>query len=465
MVTEEMPRFLSAAYACVSAGQTEQARQWLGADALEPLAETAAAGMCSAETCFLLGLTFFGLKDWIASEQWFKWTLHRCPHGLVYYELGRICTLTQRFSQALGYLEQASATLPDHVGICTSYAAELLRVGRFRKGVACLRRATELAPNNALLGSRYLYSLSYLPDMRSGEILAEHRAWARRHAPTSRARTHHANEVDPDRRLRIGYLSSEFRRHSAAYCFEPFLDHRDSDAFEVFGYGNVASPDEVTARLEQKFDRYRSIRKLDDEHVAHLIERDQIDILVAIGGHTLDNRLPVLAYKPAPIQVDFGAISTTGMSQVDYRFTDHTLDSDQTQSLYAETSLYFEGGFGVYRPPETMPAVGPLSCLQNGFVSFACFNNSSKITDEMLEIWAKILMGVERPVVEPRTHWNRPATGSNARRDGPVRRRAEHVSPTRRENCTSLTCPATPDSQMMRLTTRRVRAPMRATRA
>ncbi|MCH8218166.1 MAG: hypothetical protein IH892_15520 [Planctomycetes bacterium] len=130
--------------------------------------------------------------------------------------------------------------------------------------------------------------------------------------------------------------------------------------------------------------------------MAHLIERDQIDILVAIGGHTLDNRLPVLAHKPAPIQIDFGAISTTGMSQVDYRFTDHTLDSDQTQSLYAETSLYIESGFEVYRPPETMPAVGPLPCLRNGFVSFVCFNNSSKITDEMIEIWAKILLGVER---------------------------------------------------------------------
>ena len=396
MVTEEMPQCLSEAYACVSAGKPQQARQWLREEAVTALAERAAAGACSVETCFLLGLTFFGLKDWEASEQWYRWALDQCPHGMISYELARLCTLTNRFSEALPYLEHAFATLPDHVGTCTSYAAELFRVGRAREGVACLRRATELAPHNALLGSKYLYSLSYLQDIHPEDILAEHQAWARRHAPASRARTRHANEVDADRRLRIGYLSSEFRQHSAAYCFESYLDHRDPDAFEVFGYGDVASPDEVTARLEQKFDHYRSVRQLDDEQAALLIERDQIDILVAVGGHTLGNRLPVLAYKPAPIQVDFGAISTTGMPQVDYRFTDLSLDSDQTQSQYAETSLYFESGFGIYRPPETMPALGPLPCLQNGFVSFACFNNSSKITDEMLRIWAKILLSVER---------------------------------------------------------------------
>lgn len=106
MVTEEMPPFLAEAYACISAGRPQQTRQWLSQEALAPLAETAAAGTCSVETCFLLGLTFFGLKDWEASERWYRWALDQCPHGLVYYELARICTLTQRFSEALPYLEQ-----------------------------------------------------------------------------------------------------------------------------------------------------------------------------------------------------------------------------------------------------------------------------------------------------------------------------------------------------------------------
>ena len=391
MVTEEMPHFLSEAYACVSAGKPQQARQWLSADALEPLAETAAAGLCSAETCFLLGLTFFGLKDWEASQQWYEWTLQVCPHGLISYELGRICTLTNRTAEAMSHFERAYAVLPEHAGVCASHGTDLIRLGRTREGVTLLKKATELSPENALLGSNYLYSLSYLADEAPAHVRAAHEQWARRHASTDLARVHHPNDPDPDRRLRIGYVSSEFRRHSAAYNFEPYLDWRDRQGFELFGYGHVRVPDEVTARFAQKFDTYRDVRQLSHRALANLVQEDQIDILVAVGGHTVDNRLPAFAYKAAPIQIEYGAASTTGLAQIDYRLTDRWIDGPATEAYYTERPLYLEGGQHCYQPPQGTPDIGPLPMLKNGYVTYASFNNSCKISEKTLALWAEIL--------------------------------------------------------------------------
>jgi predicted O-linked N-acetylglucosamine transferase (SPINDLY family) len=173
--------------------------------------------------------------------------------------------------------------------------------------------------------------------------------------------------------------------------FEPVLDGHDRTQVEVTGYGNVACPDEITARLRTKFDRSRDIRGLTVAEAAARIEQDRIDVLVEVGGHVTGNRLDVLALQPAPVQVDFGGLSTTGLSSIQYRITDRIYDPPSPRRRYGERCMYLPGGLSCFRPYEGSPAVGPLPARTHGFVTFGSFNNLAKISPLILTQWIRIL--------------------------------------------------------------------------
>jgi len=189
------------------------------------------------------------------------------------------------------------------------------------------------------------------------------RRWGDIHAPPTRARVSHNNIPDPDRKLRIGYISPDFRSHPVAYFFESLLDGHDRRVVEVYAYSNVERPDEITKRLKSKFDRYQNIRGISDEAAAGMIEQDQIDILVDIAGHTADNRLLVLAYKPAPVQVTYlGYPDTTGMQAIDYRLTDRLTNPPDSQKFYTEELVFLPETFACYRPADYAGPVTPRPC-------------------------------------------------------------------------------------------------------
>jgi predicted O-linked N-acetylglucosamine transferase (SPINDLY family) len=233
--------------------------------------------------------------------------------------------------------------------------------------------------------------MHYLPDQDPQALLAEHKRWAAIHAPRNRARTSHDNAPDPNRRLRIGYISPDFHTHSVAYTFEPFLTGRDPQAVELYGYGSVRKQDEMTENLKRKFDCYRDIHDLPDEEASRLIEQDKIDILVEIGGHTGNNRLGILAYKPAPIQVDYGGLNTSGMEQIDYRLTDSLLDPPEHSEFYIEQSVCLPGSLFCYSPPDFAPQVAPSPMHENGFATFGSFHNNMKINPYIISLWAQVL--------------------------------------------------------------------------
>jgi protein O-GlcNAc transferase len=158
----------------------------------------------------------------------------------------------------------------------------------------------------------------------------------------------------------------------------------------------VKDPDAATARFREKFACYRAVRGLSFSEMADLVERDQIDILVAQGGHSEDNCLAVLARQPAPIQVDYGGIDTNGMSQIAYRLSDAVLDPPELTRYYTEETLLLPGGLASLRPPMFSPLVGPLPAHRNGYVTFGSFNNNAKINGMVLDMWAGVLVGSER---------------------------------------------------------------------
>jgi predicted O-linked N-acetylglucosamine transferase (SPINDLY family) len=179
--------------------------------------------------------------------------------------------------------------------------------------------------------------------------------------------------------------------HSIAYTFEPLLDGHSREVVEVFGYGNVRMPGAVTERLRQKFDHYRNVYGMDDESVVGLIEKDRIDILVDLGGHVSDNRLLVMAHKPAPIQVDYLGNNTTGMQAIDYRLTDTLTHPAGSQKFYTEELIFVPDGYFGYRPHDSAPPVVTGPALRNGYITFGSFNNSCKVNPFTIALWAQVL--------------------------------------------------------------------------
>ncbi len=389
---EAVPEFLVKAKEVLSAGRIDEAAALLNDQNIELLWQMVRENRCRVDVMFLLAMTFYSLKDWQNSEIWFKEVLKYHPHALVYHELGRICKLTGRVSEAMEYRKKAMDADPDNPKICCGYAKDIIRVGQNQQGIDLLRKAVEKAPDDPLMHSKLLFCLHYLPDLDPQMLFEEHKRWGQIHTPISLAKTSHNNVAEPDRKLRVGYISPDFRRHSVSYFFESLLDGHNREVIEVYGYGNIGLPDEVTERLKSKFDHYRDIRSLKDKVVVDMVERDKIDILVELAGHTPDNRLLVLAHKPAPVQVTYlGAPDTTGMQAIDYRFTDLLADTPQSQQFYTEELYFLPKGFLCYRPADFTPLVAALPASRNGYITFGSFNNSGKIHRHIIELWGQIL--------------------------------------------------------------------------
>jgi predicted O-linked N-acetylglucosamine transferase (SPINDLY family) len=239
--------------------------------------------------------------------------------------------------------------------------------------------------------------LNYDPAYDSPTIFAEHRAWGARHAdPLTAQAPLRANDRTPDRRLRVGYVSSHFLAHAVNFFVEPILASHDHRHFEVFCYSNVAQQDATTQRLRSYADTWRSIVGLSDRETSDLARDDRIDILVDLAGHIGGTRLLVFAHKPAPVQVTYiGYQNTTGMLAMDYRLTDDYSDPPgATDEFYTEKLVRLPRIFFCYMPSNDAPAVSQPPVLENGVVTFGSFNNITKVTPQVLEAWARILVRV-----------------------------------------------------------------------
>ncbi|MHC4352786.1 MAG: O-linked N-acetylglucosamine transferase, SPINDLY family protein [Planctomycetota bacterium] len=387
-----LPDFLVEANEAVNRGHITEAIGLMSDENVGQACRKAEKDQQHADIIFLmLALIFQKTRQLKKAAKWYQKILEHQQNALVLNELGCIYQNIGRVSDAMEYRRRALEVDPSIPGICRNYAADLMLTGRMVEGIEILQEALEADPENAVIHSNLLWYLHYLPDQNPQMLLEQHRRWGQIHTPPSMAMTCHDNTPEPNRRLRIGYISPDFRKHSVAYNFEAFLSGRNPEAAEMHGYGSVGHPDEMTERLKKRFDHYRNVFGLGDAEVAGLIEKDKIDILVEIGGHTADNRLGVLAYKPAPIQVDYGGLSTSGMEQIDYRLTDELLDPPERHKFYIEESVCLPGGLFCYSPPDFAPPVAPLPAERNGYVTFGSFNGSLKINRHILSLWAQVL--------------------------------------------------------------------------
>jgi len=284
--------------------------------------------------------------------------------------------------------------------------------GKSLEAVAAYRATLRLDPEHLDARQNLLFALHYSPRVSDRQIFAEHLKGARTgafrpHPPP--AGTHHSSPGG--RRIRIGYLSPDFRGHAVARFIEPILASHDQSRFETFCYANLARPDRTTERLKGLAGQWRDIYGMSDETAARIIAQDGIDILVDLAGHTSGNRLPLFARKPAPLQVTWiGYPDTTGLPQMDYRITDRLADPPgEADRLHSERLIRLPRAFCCYQPPPETPEVGPLPFASTGRVTFGSFNNLAKVTPEVIALWGRVLLAVPgsalllkcRPLADP----------------------------------------------------------------
>jgi protein O-GlcNAc transferase len=310
-----------------------------------------------------------------------------------YSNLGTALKEQGKSTEAIAAYQQALVLAPESAGTHVNLANALLYQGKLREAIATYRHALELR-SDAAAHSSLLFALQYSDSVDPDSIQREHKRWARHHAlRVANVIQPHDNDPDPERRLRIGYVSPDFHTHSVAFFIEPILAHYDRQRYEVFCYNNERKTDAVTDRLRTLVDHWRDIARLSDERVARLIRADGIDILVDLAGHTTGNRLLVFARKPAPVQVTYlGYPNSTGLATIDYRLTDTLADPPtETQVWHSETLVRLPRGFLCYQPPANAPAVAPPPVATTHQVTFGSFNNPTKISDATIAYWADIL--------------------------------------------------------------------------
>lgn len=300
--------------------------------------------------------------------------------------------------RALGHQDEARALLrkalelsPDHSPTLNNLGNVLKDCGELDEGVACFERAVKSDPGNLTAHSNLLYALSFQsPEPEA--ILAQARRWSAQHEIPLRAqRFSHALRSAQGRRLRIGYVSADFREHCQALFMMPLLSNHDKSRFEIHAYSSVVRADSTTARLAAHVDVWHDVRQLDDAALAQRIHADGIDILVDLTMHMADGRPLLFARQPAPVQVAWLAYpGTTGIEAMGYRLTDPHLDPLSYEAHYSERTIRLPDTFWCYDPLAHEPAVNALPAAKAGHVTLGSLNNPCKLTERTLELWAGV---------------------------------------------------------------------------
>ena len=301
-----------------------------------------------------------------------------------------------------GFIEEAQATLSRVKRVDPAVAKAHMNLGyafmsqgMLDQAIDHYRRAVAINPTQAEDHSYLVYSVGLHPAYSARRIFEEASAWATKHAkPLADEIQVHGNERSPERKLKIGYVSPDYRDHVLGWFMPPILANHDREKFEVHCFSAAKKPDDWTRQLQSLTDRWHDVANLDDAELADLIRREQIDILVDQAVHCIGNRLLTFARKPAPVQVSYLAyFGTTGMGMMDYLLCDPYLEllGDEWQYCFSEKLIRLPRTYWCYRPNTFSPEVGPLPAIKNGCITFGCLNNFSKVNPSVWNAWCRIL--------------------------------------------------------------------------
>jgi predicted O-linked N-acetylglucosamine transferase (SPINDLY family) len=365
-------------------------------DAVVSLRRAISLNPGSAEAHCNMGLVMQTRGDYVAAVRSFREAIARDPgYVAAHGNLGSLLLHVGQMAEGIASLRVAMQLEPSGEAF-DALGVAVLTQGRIDEAIELFTRSVELQPGRLGPESNRLYAFNYHPEKSADEIFSAYRAFEDRFArPLYRAAQPFPNERRADRRLRVGYVSPDFRRHPVQYFLQPLLDHHDHGAVEVFCYGESAIDDDVSAQYRRAADHWVPSLGLSDDALAQRIRDDRIDVLVDLAGHTGGNRLAVFAARPAPVSVSWlGFGYTTGLSAIDHFLTDAQMAPEGSEVLFAERPWRLPRTCFAYRPTDGMGAVGALPALGSGRITFCTLTRAVRVNDRVVRVWAEVLRRV-----------------------------------------------------------------------
>jgi len=318
-----------------------------------------------------------------------------------HYILGTIAQSSKNNSKAIKHFTDAVTAKPDFAEAFGFLGLLYSSSGLIEKGLEAYEQSLNLNPSLFQTHSALLLTLQYVNKLSRDELFEKHLEYARKfEAPVAKSTTR-PNITNPNKRLKIGYVSADFRKHSVALFIQPVIEHHNKNLVEVFCYYNNLHKDEITAEIEKSSDHFVVCADWSNESLVEKIKSDGIDILIDLSGHTSGDRLLAFAQKPAPIQISYlGYVDTTGLSSIDYRLTHINADPIGNEHYYSE-KLYrlSEHLWWCYRPAPDLPDVTPLPARKNGFITFVSVNHAAKISRLTIQLWSEILKSLPDSII------------------------------------------------------------------
>ncbi len=351
------------------------------------------AGPPDARAYFDLGEALLKRRWLNEAEQAFQQAAIMAPDsGGIQFYLAMARREQDRLVDAEAAARNAIAVAPDMPQAWFALGSVLTRQAKHVEAVQHYREAISLMPEYEAARDGLLCTMNYSEHWSAREIYDAHVEWGRRFPkvePTAVAFSRRA----ASHRIRVGYLSPDYRQHPVSHFIEPVLRHHDRGRFEIFCYHSDAREDPVTTRLKAWVKNWRSVGGASDAELENVLRRDGLDILVELSGHTDGHRLGVLARRVAPIQITYlGYPNTTGLAAIDYRITDGRADPPgESDGLHVEKLVRLPKTFLCYTPPETAGSFRPAPLRRNGYVTFCSFNNFRKISPTCITLWARVL--------------------------------------------------------------------------
>ena len=321
-------------------------------------------------------------------------------HAPAHANLGNALKVLGRLDEALPAYHRAIELQPDLPLNHANLAAAYRELGQMQQALDGYQRALDLEPGRLSASSDRLFIRNYLT--RDTQLTRKADAQRFGSLATAQARPftqwHSRRHSHSGERLRVGFVSADLREHPVGYFAEGVmaaLSKTYADQIELFVYANSEIEDALTARLQTHCRRWTSIARLDDEAAAAVIHGDAVDILMDLSGHTAGNRLPLFAWKPAPLQISWlGYCATTGLEAIDHFLADPWIAPPEADAEFTEKVWRLPETFLCFTPPKIDIAVGPLPALVRGHMTFGCFNKLNKLNDEVIASWARVLQAV-----------------------------------------------------------------------
>ncbi len=343
-----------------------------------------------------IGNSFNKLSKFNEAILYFEKAIYINPNfSGAYYNLGSTLFQIRKFEEAEAMYKKAISLNPDYVISYNNLGSLYITLGLLDKAEDCFEKAFKINPDELVTNSNRIFLLQYKDNLDMESLKTALENYAKIFENINKI-NEYTNKKDKNKKIKLGYISGDFKNHSCALFIESLLEKHNKDKFEIYCYSNVERKDNITEKLMLLSEHWRDLLGKGVIEILNIIQNDQIDILIDLSGHTYNNLLNIFAYKPAPVQLTWlGFPGSTGLKEIDYKISDAYLTPDDTEEYFSEKIYNLNIPMHCFKPITNAPEIKPLPYLKNGFITFGSFNSLPKISTKTIQLWSGILNKVE----------------------------------------------------------------------